>query len=68
MRAVLEFNLPDDDADYKMAVHADKMYSSLLNIDNILRNYRKYKEDPKIDDLMDEIHNELVDCRLYEIE
>ena len=68
MKANLEFNLPEDDFDYKIAVNAFKMYSSLYEISNIVRKYYKYIEDPKVDDLIEEIREELSESRWDEME
>lgn len=68
MKANLEFNLPEDNFDHNIAVNAFKMYSSLHEISNIVRKYYKYIEDPKIDDLIEEIREELYASRWDEME
>ena len=44
MKAILEFNLPDDQIDFNFATKGDKYYSTLLEMDNWLRGKIKYAE------------------------
>jgi hypothetical protein len=46
MKANLEFNLPDDQHEYDIAVKAPAMYNALWDVHNMLRTYYKYKELP----------------------
>lgn len=38
MKATLEFNLPDDNCSFKKALMADEMYSSIVSLDQFLRD------------------------------
>lgn len=42
MKATLEFNLPEDDADFKLASAAVEMHSALFEIRSELRRFLKY--------------------------
>jgi D-ribose pyranose/furanose isomerase RbsD len=45
MKAILEFNLPEDDQDFNMAVNAMKFWSVLYELDQNLRAKTKYAPD-----------------------
>ena len=45
MKAILEFELPDDQLEYEMAVNAEKMYSALLRIKKLIRAEVKHSPD-----------------------
>ena len=45
MRAILEFNLPEDDREYRMAIDGQKYVSTLEDIANLLRNRIKYESE-----------------------
>jgi uncharacterized membrane protein len=42
MKATLEFQLPEDNNEHLRAVHAGEAWSTLYDIDNMLRNILKY--------------------------
>lgn len=42
MKATLEFNLPEDRPEHDLALHGSAMYSTLLEIQEILRKATKY--------------------------
>ena len=44
MKATLEFNLPDDQHEFDLAVQGGKMYSALWDISQDLRKLWKYEE------------------------
>ena len=44
MKAILEFNLPDDEVDYKLAVNAASFYSAVWEYDQFLRSQLKHVE------------------------
>jgi hypothetical protein len=44
-KAILEFNLPDEQMDFELANNATKYYVVLSNIDTFLRNKIKYAND-----------------------
>tara|TARA_R110002096_G_scaffold312525_1_gene506875 strand:- start:515 stop:742 length:228 start_codon:yes stop_codon:yes gene_type:complete len=45
MKATLEFNLPDDEREFKIATQSNEMYSVLWNMDQWLRTQTKYAPD-----------------------
>ena len=44
MKATLEFNLPDDQNEFDMAVQSGNMYAALWDISQDLRKLWKYEE------------------------
>ena len=44
MKATLEFNLPDDQHEFDLAIQSGKMYSALWDISQELRKLWKYEE------------------------
>ena len=42
MKAVLEFNLPEDEYDFKLALNGSNFYSALFDIYNECRSYLKH--------------------------
>ena len=51
MKANLEFNLPDDDYAFKLAVAADQLATALSEIDNTARSVLKHGDD-KVEQLI----------------
>ena len=49
MKAILEFELPDDQEEYEYAVNAPKMYNALWQIKQLLRSKLKYNPDELTD-------------------
>jgi hypothetical protein len=47
MKAILEFNLPDDEREYQMANQARDMFCVIGNLEDALRSYLKYGHDFK---------------------
>ena len=45
MKAILEFNLPDDQQDFQLAANAMKFWSVLYELDQDLRTKTKYASD-----------------------
>jgi hypothetical protein len=58
MKAILEFNLPEDQIDFDLAVKGTKYYSALWEMDQWLRSQIKYN-----DKLTDEQHAVYQVCR-----
>lgn len=59
MRATLQFNLPDDQHEYEIAVQAPKVQSFLWDFSQQLRAWQKYHHDFKSgDDALDKIREE----------
>ena len=44
MKAILEFNMPEDQVEFDFAVQGSKMYSALWDISQELRTLWKYEE------------------------
>jgi hypothetical protein len=59
MKALLEFDLPEDSSEFKLAANAVKWYAVLWNIDNELRSQIKHAPDT----MHDEYHKALQDVR-----
>lgn len=59
MKAILEFNLPDDQREYNVTIQASKMQSFLWDFSQQLRSWYKYHHDFKdADDALDKIREE----------
>jgi len=50
MKAILEFNLPDDEQEYNLANNAMRFWSVLWELDNVLRANTKYAPDDMSED------------------
>ena len=62
MKAILEFNLPDDQQDFELATKGLKFWSVLWDLDQSLRSKTKYAPDSLPQDKYDayqEIRDEL---------
>lgn len=59
MKAILQYNLPDDQRDYDMAIQAPRTQSFLWDFSQQLRSWQKYHHDFKdADDALDKIREE----------
>lgn len=59
MKAILEYNLPDDQHEYDIAIQANRTQSFLWDFSQRLRSWRKYYHDFKdADDALDKIREE----------
>ncbi len=56
MKAILEFNLPEEQEDYEYAVNGSKLESQINDYDMYLRSMYKYDVIP--DDLLEELGKE----------
>ena len=65
MKAILEFNLPDDQQDFNLAVNAMKFWDVLYELDQDLRSKTKYAPDDLPQDKYD-AYQEVRDL-LYEL-
>lgn len=62
MKAILEFNLPEDAREHNLAARAGNMYSSLWELDQWLRGKIKYGHDFKsADEALEASRKELHD-------
>jgi hypothetical protein len=57
MKAVLEFDLPEDQDDFQAAINGHNYKSAIWNFDQLLRSEMKYKE------LSDETYKAYKYCR-----
>ena len=57
MKAVLEFDLPEDQNDFQAAINGNNYKSAIYNFDQLLRSEMKYKE------LSNETYNAYEWCR-----
>ena len=57
MKAILEFNLPDENSEYKMAHHASGIFCAAWDFDQWLRSECKY-----YDKQYDDIRKKFRDC------
>ena len=60
MKAILEFNLPEDHIEFEMAVNGSKMHSVLWEMDQWLRAQYKYMPD---DDYSKDKYDTYEKCR-----
>jgi hypothetical protein len=59
MKAILEFNLPEDQHEYDVVLQAQKTHSFLWDFSQQLRSWRKYHHDFKdANDALDRIRDE----------
>jgi hypothetical protein len=59
MKAILEFNLPEDQHEYDVVLQAQKTHSFLWDFSQQLRSWRKYHHDFKdANDALDQIREE----------
>ena len=59
MEAILKYNLPDDQAEFQMAMDAGKMHSVLWDMDQWLRAQIKYAPD----EMSQEKYEAFEECR-----
>ena len=63
MKAILEFNLPEDNQEFELHTKALKMYSTLWDLDVWLRSEIKYK-DKELDEVRDKLRELMSDNRI----
>lgn len=63
--AKLEFSLPDEEDDFKLAQRGSEYFSVLFDIENVLREVRKY--DKKPEDAIKEIEEIIKDAPMEDI-
>ena len=54
MKAIIEFELPEDQEEYQMANNASKMYTALWDIRQLFRSKLKYNSDGLNDEQLDQ--------------
>jgi len=65
MKAILKFDLPEDDRKFRMAINSNSMNTVLREMDEWLRSKTKYAPDSTSQDKMDAY--ELSRERLYQL-
>ena len=63
MKAILEFELPQDNQEFELATKASKMYSTLWEFDQWLSGAIKYK-DKELDEVRDKLRELMNDNRI----
>ena len=63
MKAILEFNLPEDNQEFELHTKASKMYCTLWELDQWLRSEIKYK-DKELDEVRDKLRELMNDNRI----
>ncbi len=64
MKAILEFNLPDDSAEHIRAVHSYDAWNKLFAIRLMVRNHLKYGEPGNSTEVFESIQNALADAEI----
>jgi hypothetical protein len=59
MKAILKFNLPEDNTEFLLATQASDMHSVLWSLEQYLRGKLKYSSD----DMSEDTYNAYEDCR-----
>jgi hypothetical protein len=54
MKAIIEFELPEDQEEYQMANDASKMYTALWEVRQLLRSKLKYNSDGLNDEQLEQ--------------
>jgi hypothetical protein len=55
MKAILEFELPEDNQEFRLATKASAMYSTLWELDQFLRAEIKYAGREQLDEVRDKL-------------
>ena len=58
MKAILEYNLPDDQHEYDVATQAERVQSFLWDFSQQLRSWYNYNDFKDADDALDKIREE----------
>ena len=66
MKAILEFNLPEDEYSYKIAINAGSFYTALQEFDKWLRNNEKSGIVPTFEEVQQYFKETIQDINLYE--
>jgi len=64
MKAILEFNLPDDSAEHIRAVHSYDAWNKLFTIRLMVRNHLKYGAPANSGEVFESIQSELADLEI----
>lgn len=62
MKAILEFNLPEEAQEFETATKASQLASTIRDLDNYIRGLRKHGHTLKnVEEALEQIHMELWD-------
>ena len=64
MKAILEFNLPEDNQEFELHTKALKMYSTLWDLDLWLRSEIKYNNQEQYEPVRDKLREFMNDNRI----
>ena len=64
MKAILEFNLPEDKQDFDLATKGSKMYCTLWELDQWLRREVKHHERGEFDEVRERLRELMNDNRI----
>lgn len=64
MKAILEFNLPEDNQEFELHTKALKMYSTLWDFDIWLRSEIKYNDQEQYEPVRDKLRELMNDNRI----
>lgn len=67
MKGTLEFQLPEEAAEFRIASDAGKMFSELWDLQEALRGWKKYGHQfNSADEVIDALQEQLIDLSDYE--
>lgn len=61
MKAILEFNLPEDQGELDLALLSRTMFSAIWEVDHLLRNHLKHGEERRDREVMERCRQELAE-------
>jgi len=61
VKATLEFNLPEESNEHRMAIDGNKWHLVLWDVDQQLRSIVKYGEDEKKAEFAEEFRNKIIE-------
>ena len=64
MKAILKFNLPEDNQEFELSTKASKMYCTLWELDQWLRSEIKYGGREELDEVRDKLREIMNDNRI----
>lgn len=69
MKAILEFNLPDDNNEFKLATRGQDYFSAIWNTLQEIRGYLKHGHNFKTaDEALEQIRESLLEAQIDDIE
>ena len=64
MKAIIEFQLPEDNQEFELHTKASKMYCTLWELDQWLRSEIKYKDKEHYEPVRDKLQELMADNRI----